>query len=59
MPTPRFLDDIRRAEALAADGKERLRGAAGTDLPSRFVDIERDAVHGIKSKRRRLIAAAS
>lgn len=59
MPTLRFLEDIHRAEALVADGKERLREAAGTDLPSRFIDIERTAVYVIKSRRRRLTAAVS
>ena len=59
MPTPRFLDDICRAEALVADGKERLREAAGTEFPSRFIDIERGAALGIKSRRRRLTAAVS
>ena len=59
MPTQRFLEDIRRAEALVADGKERLREAAGTDFPSCFVDVERNAVYVIKSRRRRLTATAS
>ena len=59
MLTLRFLDDIRCAQALVANGKERLREAAGTDLPGRFIDIKRGAVHGIKSRRRRLTAAVS
>ncbi len=59
MPTRRFIDDIRRADALVADGKERLRAAAGSDRPDRFVDVGRSSVHAVKSARRRVAASAA
>jgi hypothetical protein len=57
MPTRRFVDDIRRADALVADGQERLRAAAGTDRPERFVPVDRSVALATKGARRRLAAA--
>ena len=53
-----FWDDIRRADALVADSKERLRIASGSESPNRFVNVERASTHTVKSARRRLAANA-
>ena len=58
VPTQGFMDDIRRADALVADSKERLRIASGSESPNRFVNVERASTHTVKSARRRLAANA-
>jgi hypothetical protein len=54
VPTQPLWTEIRCADRLEADAKEHLKLAARTDLPERFVTVERSVSSRVRSARKQL-----
>jgi hypothetical protein len=54
VPTQALWSEIRSADRLEADAREHLRLAARTELPERFVPVDRSVSSRVRSGRKQL-----